>query len=68
MYTGDRDGEEEAMHPFLWRFAIRCPEKGRIAIFDTSWNRRIFADGLTGIWEKERQKKAFRISGLLKNS
>lgn len=32
------------MHPFLWRFAIRCPEKGRIAIFDTSWNRRIFAD------------------------
>ena len=24
--------------------------------------------GLTGIWEKERQKKAFRISGLLKNS
>ena len=28
----------------LWRFAIRCPEKGRIAIFDTSWNRRIFAD------------------------
>ena len=46
VYTGDRDGEEEAMHPFLWRFAIR----------------------LTGIWEKERQKKAFRISGLLKNS
>lgn len=44
MYTGDRDGEEEAMHPFLWRFATRCPEKGRIAIFDTSWNRRIFAD------------------------
>ena len=44
VYTGDRDGEEEAMHPFLWRFATRCPEKGRIAIFDTSWNRRIFAD------------------------
>ena len=44
VYTGDRDGEEEAMHPFLWRFAIRCPERGRIAIFDTSWNRRIFAD------------------------
>ena len=44
VYTGDRDGEEETMHPFLWRFAIRCPERGRIAIFDTSWNRRIFAD------------------------
>lgn len=44
VYTGDRDGEEEAMHPFLWRFAIRCPERGRIAIFDTSWNRRISAD------------------------
>ena len=29
--------EEERMHPFLWRFWTKTPEKGRIAIFDTSW-------------------------------
>lgn len=44
VYTGDRDGEEEKMHPFLWRFAIRCPAKGRIAVFDTSWYRKVQRD------------------------
>lgn len=44
VYTGDRDGEEEIMHPFLWRFAIRCPAKGRITIFDTSWYRKVQRD------------------------
>ena len=28
--------EEERLHPFLWRFWTKIPEKGRIAIFDTS--------------------------------
>ena len=56
VYTGDRDGEEEAMHPFLWPFLTPAGTDGSLRT------------GLTGIWEKERQKKAFRISGLLKNS
>lgn len=33
--------EEERMHPFLWRFWTKTPEKGRIAIFDTSWYRKV---------------------------
>jgi len=44
VYTGDKDGEEERMHPFLWRFASRCPAKGRIIIFDTSWYRKVQLD------------------------
>ena len=36
--------EEEEMHPFLWRFWTKTPEKGRIAIFDTSWYRKVSVD------------------------
>lgn len=35
------EAEEERMHPFLWRFWTKTPEKGRIAIFDTSWYRKV---------------------------
>lgn len=48
VYTGDKDGEEERMHPFLWRFWKRTPEAGRIAIFDTSWYRKVQADLFDG--------------------
>ncbi|HBC86200.1 MAG TPA: polyphosphate:AMP phosphotransferase [Lentisphaeria bacterium] len=36
--------EEEELRPYLWRFWIRTPEKGRIAIFDRSWYRRLTVD------------------------
>ena len=36
--------EEERMHPFLWRFWTKTPEKGRIAIYDGSWYRRVLID------------------------
>lgn len=29
--------EDEALRPFLWRFWMRIPGKGEIAIFDRSW-------------------------------
>lgn len=53
VYTGDKDGEEEKMHPFLWRFAVKCPAKGRIAVFDTSWYRKVQRDRFDG-YTKER--------------
>lgn len=36
--------EEEALRPFLWRFWIRTPARGRLAIFDRSWYRRVLYD------------------------
>jgi len=33
--------EEDRLHPFLWRFWTRIPERGAIAIFDRSWYRRV---------------------------
>lgn len=40
--------EEEQMHPFLWRFWTKTPERGRIAIFDGSWYRRVLIDRFDG--------------------
>ena len=47
--------EEERLHPFLWRFWTKIPEKGRIAIFDTSWYRRLSTER----FEKNFPEKEF---------
>lgn len=33
-----KTGPEDALRPFLWRFWIRTPARGRIAVFDRSWH------------------------------
>ena len=35
---------DETMRPFLWRFWIRTPPRGRIAIFDRGWYWPLWAD------------------------
>lgn len=44
VYTINAETEEEKMHPFLWRFWTKTPEKGRIAIYDGSWYRKVLID------------------------
>lgn len=39
-----KETEEEMMHPFMWRFWTKTPAKGRIAIYDTSWYRKVLMD------------------------
>lgn len=48
VYTGDKDTEEEALRPFLWRFAVHAPADGRITIYDTSWYRRVAGGPVRG--------------------
>ena len=36
--------EDEKMHPFLWRFWKKMPAKGKIAIYDSSWYRKVLID------------------------
>ena len=50
------ESEEERMHPFLWRFWTKTPEKGRIAIFDGSWYRQVLIDR----FDKITLKKYFK--------
>ena len=59
VYTGDKDTEEETLRPFLWRFAVHAPAAGRIAIYDTSWYRRVQADRFEGILKEKQVDAAF---------
>lgn len=36
--------QEEASHPYLWRFWRHIPERGEIAIFDRSWYGRVLVE------------------------
>lgn len=44
VYPIKNETEEEQMHPFMWRFWTKTPAKGRIAIFDGSWYRKVLID------------------------
>lgn len=50
---------EEQMHPFLWRFWTKLPSKGRIAIFDRSWYRRVLVDRFDGVTTPEQLEYTF---------
>ena len=49
--------KEEQLRPFLWRFAINMPKKGKMAVFDRSWYGRILVERIEKlipgrIWKK----------------
>jgi len=46
--TMQEENEDEMRRPFLWRFWIKTPEKGDMAVFDRSWYRRIMDDAAEG--------------------
>ncbi len=50
---------EEKMHPFLWRFWTKTPEKGRIAIFDRGWYRRVLTDRFDGLTAESELDSAY---------
>lgn len=52
--------EEEQAHTFLWRFWIRTPSCGRIAIFARSWYSRLLAEELHGVDCPERVNRTIR--------
>ena len=59
VFSIGKETEEEKMHPFLWRFWIKTPEKGRIAIFDRSWYRRVLSDRFDKLVKEEEIPNAF---------
>ena len=59
VYPIKNETEEERMHPFLWRFWIKTPEKGRIAIYDGSWYRRVLIDRFEKRTKEKELPEAF---------
>ncbi len=44
VYTIQQETPEESMHPFMWRFWRKIPAKGRMAVYDGSWYRKVLSD------------------------
>jgi AMP-polyphosphate phosphotransferase len=59
VYSARGPTEEDAFYPFLRRFWMRTPTRGRLAIFDRSWNRRVLTDRVSGLIKGERLRQAF---------
>jgi len=59
VYSTLAPAEDEALRPFLWRFWKRLPARGRIAIFDRSWYRRVRADRVNGLIKGAALQQAF---------
>jgi polyphosphate:AMP phosphotransferase len=51
--------EEESLRPFLWRYWTRLPPRGRIAIFDRSWYRRVIDDRIEGRADRLAVQQAY---------
>lgn len=68
VYAVKNETEEERMRPFMWRFWTKIPEKGRIAIFDTSWYRRVMINVLKEKHRKKSWKRILNRSVHLRNS
>ena len=52
--------DEERARPLLWRFWIRTPARGRIAIFARSWYSRSLAELVSGIDWKTQIRRSVR--------
>jgi AMP-polyphosphate phosphotransferase len=59
VYSTRDPTEEDSHYPFLWRFWKRTPTRGRLAIFDRSWNRRVVADRVVGLMKGESLRQSF---------
>ncbi len=59
VYAINGESEEEQLRPFLWRFWTKIPARGRIAIFDRSWYRKVLIDRFDKVTSKEELGYAY---------
>lgn len=59
VFAVKRETEEESMHPFMWRFWTKLPPKGRIALYDTSWYRKVLNERFEGKTKEKDTQNAY---------
>lgn len=59
VYPINPPNEEEKFRSFLWRFWIKTPEKGRMAIFDRSWYGRVLVARVDKLIKKKDWQNAY---------
>jgi polyphosphate kinase 2 (PPK2 family) len=50
----------EKNHPWLWRYWLKLPNHGEIAIFDRSWYGRVLVERVEGLISEEEWQEAYR--------
>ncbi len=50
----------ETHMPWLWRFWLKLPNYGQMAIFDRSWYGRVLVERLEGLTPEKEWRKAYR--------
>lgn len=50
----------EKDHPWLWRFWLKLPNRGQIAIFDRSWYGRVLVERVEKLTPEAEWRKAYR--------
>ena len=53
VFTVKEETKEEAMHPFLWRFWTKTPQRGRMAVYEAG----ILRCSVTGLKRKCENRK-----------
>jgi polyphosphate:AMP phosphotransferase len=51
--------DEEAAHPYLWRFWRHLPRLGRVTIYDRSWYGRVLVERVEGFASREAWSRAY---------
>jgi polyphosphate kinase 2 (PPK2 family) len=51
--------ENELLRPFLWRFWLKLPEAGCMAIFDRSWYGRVLVERIDKLCTKKEWRQAY---------
>lgn len=50
----------EKARPWLWRFWLKLPNRGQIAIFDRSWYGRVLVERVEGLASEAEWRQAYR--------
>ena len=50
----------EKMRPWLWRFWMKTPNRGEMALFDESWYGRVLVERVEKLTPKKEWRKAYR--------
>ena len=50
----------ERMHPWLWRFWLKLPNLGEMAIFDRSWYGRVLVERIEGLTPETEWRKSYQ--------
>ncbi|OPX65261.1 MULTISPECIES: polyphosphate:AMP phosphotransferase [unclassified Methanoregula] len=63
LHAIEKPTEEERAHPFLWRFWLRTPPRGRIALFARGWYSRAISEEMQKhAWEKTLSGRVGQIN------